>query len=129
MSKIHMTFYNGDIIYFNSVPELLEYICDNKLLSPGTAPEDLLTIWEHTDDQLTITSKHINSIVIRDTYSAEVCHYKRYTFHDKESFEDFMISMGATRGHIMTGARYGIYGGEIITRRYDCFITANRPNF
>ena len=40
-----------------------------------------------------------------------------------------MVGMGATRGHIVAYARYGIYAGEVITKHYDCYITGMMPEY
>lgn len=129
MKKIELTFTNGEIVVFDTVSELMDYIGENELLARGFTTESLIKIWDHASEKFSVDTALFHSIVIRDVYSAEMCHHKLYTFHDFESFEDFMVAMGATRGNVRTGARYGIYGGEIVTRRYDCVITATVPNY
>ena len=129
MSKITMTLNDGFVLDFETVPELVEYIAKHRLLGQLHSGQGLVKIWEHADEKVAINSPNIASIVIRDVYSAEVRHVAKHTFHDYESFEDFMAGMGATRGHIVAYARYGIYAGEVITRRYDCYITGIMPEY
>lgn len=129
MKKIELTFPNGEIVAFDTVPELMDYISEYELLSRGLTTKSLIAIWEHAEPKVIIESGLIDNIIIRDVYSAEMCHHKTYTFHTFEAFEDFMVAMGATRGNVRTGARYGIYGGEIVTKRYDCLIVAVPPKY
>jgi hypothetical protein len=107
----------------------MEYIANHRLLGQFHAGQGLVNIWEHADEKIATESSDIASIIIRDVYSVEVRHVAKHTFHDYKSFEDFMVGMGATRGHIVTQARYGIYAGEVITRRYDCCITGMMPEY
>lgn len=129
MKKIEMIMNTGDIVAFDTVPELMDYIADNKLLARGLEGKNLLKIWEHDNEKLFIETELIQAIAIREVYKAEVCHHKTYTFHTFEQFEDFMVAMGATRGNVRTGARYGIYGGEIVTSKYDCVIYPTVPSY
>lgn len=129
MKKIELTFINGDVVVFDTVSELMDYIGENKLLSPGFTSEGLIKIWDHAEPKLAVESELFEKIIIHDVYSAEMCHRKLYTFHTFEPFEDFMVAVGATRGNVRTGARYGIYGGEIVTKKYDCIISAVAPKY
>ena len=129
MSKITMTLNDGFILDFDTVPELVEYISDNRLLGPIHCGEGLVKIWDHAEEKIAVESPTIQSIVIREVYSAEVRHVAKHTFHDYKGFEDFMAGMGASRNHVMTGARYGIYAGEVITSKYDCYITGMIPDY
>jgi hypothetical protein len=129
MSKITMTLNDGFVLDFETVPELVEYIANHRLLGQFHAGQGLVNIWEHADEKIAIESSDIASIIIRDVYSVEVRHIAKHTFHTREDFVDFMVGMGATREHVMTGARYGIYAGEVITRRYDCYITGMIPEY
>jgi hypothetical protein len=129
MSKITMTLNDGFVLDFETVPELVAYIANHRLLGQPHAGQGLVKIWEHADEKIAVDSPYITSIIIRDVYSAEVRHVAKHTFHDYETFEDFMAGMGATRGHVVTQARYGIYAGEVITRRYDCYITGMIPEY
>ena len=129
MKKIEMIMNSGDMVEFDTVPELLDYIAENQLLVRGFESKNLLKIWEHDNEKLFIETNLIQTIIIREVYKAEVCHHKTYTFHTYEQFEDFMVSMGATPGNVRTRARYGIYGGEIVTSKYDCVICSIEPNY
>ena len=129
MSKITMTLNDGFILEFETVPELMEYIANHRLLCQVHAGQGLVKVWEHADEKVTIDSPYITSIIIRDVYSAEVRYVAKHTFHTREDFVDFMVGMGATREQVVTGARYGIYAGEVITRRYDCCITGMIPEY
>lgn len=127
MKKIEMILKTGKHIEFDTIPELMEYICEYKLLSQINTEKYLVALWNCATEKFAIESEQIESIIIRDIYYVDVRHQQSYTFHTREQFEDFMASVGATRGHILTGARYGIYGGEIVTRRYDCYISGVLP--
>lgn len=129
MSKITMTLNDGFVLDFETVPELVEYIAHHQLLGRLHAGQGLVKIWEHADEKIAVDSPYIASILIRDVYSAEVRHVATHTFHSYEAFENFMVGMGATRPHVVTGARYGIYAGEVITRHYDCCITGIMPEY
>ncbi len=130
MKKIEMSFKNNnDIVTFDSIQELMEYIVNYRLLGKSGPSDSLVKIWNHDSEKFAIDSKDINTIIIRDVYKAEVRHHQTFTFHNKESFDDFMVAMGATRGNIHTGARYGIYGGEIVTNKYDCYISGLTPDY
>lgn len=107
----------------------MEYITDNELLSNYNTGKNLLKIWNHGSEKFAIDSKHIHMIYIYDVYKAEVRHREAKTFHTYEDFENFMCAMGATRGNIHTGARYGISGSEIITSKYDCAISGVTPEW
>ena len=120
---------DGTEYRFASIEKLIEYISDNQLLSRGRTGENLLKIWNHDNEKIAIDSKHIHMIYIYDVYKVEVRHIETKTFHTREDFENFMCAMGATRGQIHTGARYGIYGGEIITKKYDCHISGLIPDY
>lgn len=127
--KAYMRLKTGEEMYFDTIPELMEYICDNELIARGCTSKNLTKLYNHATEKFAIDSEKIELIILCDVYSAEVCHHQLYTFHEKTEFEAFMVSMGATAGHIMTGARYGIYGGEIVTKRYDCYITGMKPDY
>lgn len=129
MAKITMTMRNGFILEFETVEELIEYLASHRLLGRINCGQNLVKIWEHSQDQFEIESPEIESIIIREVYRAEVRYVATHTFHNYEAFEDFMVGMGAIRPHVVTGARYGIYAGEVITSKYDCYITGVIPNY
>jgi hypothetical protein len=125
--KATLIFKDGESVVFESVQDLMEYITDNELLSHCNTGENLLKIWNHDSEKFAIDSKHIHMIYIYNVYKAEVRHRETKTFHTYEDFENFMCAMGATRGGIHTGARYGICGSEIVTTKYDCAISGLTP--
>ena len=100
------------------------YIRNNKLLFDYAIGEDLIKILECANERIIIHSDLIKQIIIKEIYNVEIRHYKTFTFYNKDNFEQFMIAMGSTKGGILTGVRYSLYGNEIITRKYDCLITS-----
>jgi len=127
--KATLIFKDGESVVFESVQDLMEYITDNELLSRYNTGKSLLKIWNHDSEKFAIDSKSIHMIYIYNVYKAEVRNCEIKTFHTYEDFENFMCAMGATRGNIHTGARYGILGSEIITSKYDCVISGLTPHW
>ena len=127
--KAKLIMNDGTEYGFASVQELIEYISDNKLLSRTNTGENLLKIWNHNSEKFAIDSSLIYMIILYNVYEAEVRHHEKHTFHTYEDFENFMCAMGATRGNVHTSARYGIYGGEIITKKYNCYISGLTPDY
>lgn len=127
--KATLIFKDGESVVFESVQDLMEYITDNELLSHYNTGKSLLKIWNHDSEKLAIDSKPIHMIYIYDVYKVEVRHNETKTFHTREDFENFMCAMGATRGNVRSGARYGLLGSEIITSRYDCAISGLAPHW
>ena len=127
--KATLIFKDGESVVFESVQDLMEYITNNKLVCRCRTGENLLKIWNHDSEKIAIDSKPIHMIYIYDVYKVEVRHIETKTFHTREEFENFMCAIGATRGNVRSGARYGLLGSEIITSRYDCAISGLTPDW
>lgn len=122
MKKIILTMKSGDIIEFDTVPELMHYISEYRLIRNGTEGSNLLKLWNLEAEYLEIETDSIETILIRDLYYVEIRYEDVKFFHTQEEFKEFMYALGCTKTGGQVFARYGIYPGEVYTHRYDCTI-------
>lgn len=122
MKKITLTMKSGDIIEFDTIPELMHYISEYRLIRDGRAGNNLLKLWSLETEYIEIESDSIETILIRDLYYVEIRFEGVKFFHTQEQFKEFMYALGCTKTGGQVFARYGIYPGEVYTHRYNCTV-------